>query len=59
MTHDHVTIGVCPVTRTSLRSASRWQDFVLSIHWLLDNYPAEEQFLWDLAELAHDQVTVT
>ena len=30
---------------------------VLSIHWLLENgNTGEEQFLWDVAELAHQQV---
>ena len=34
----------------------RWQDFVVSIHWLLDYHPSgQEQFLWDLAELVYQQ----
>ena len=37
-------------------SGARWQDLVLSIHWMLDNYPdGQEQMLWDFAELMHDQ----
>ena len=40
------------------RSAARWQDLVLTLHWLLDNYPnGEEQFLWDMAELVQQQVS--
>ncbi len=39
-----------------IRSGVRWQDFVVSIHWLLDNHPSgQEQFLWDLAELVYQQ----
>ena len=38
------------------RSGARWQDLVLSIHWLLENHPdGNEQQLWDMAELAHQQ----
>ena len=38
------------------RSGARWQDLVLSIHWLLENHPDDnEQQLWDVAELAHQQ----
>ena len=37
-------------------SGARWQDFVLSVHWMLENSPmGQEQLLWDLAELAHQQ----
>ena len=37
-------------------SAARWQDLVLSIHWMLDNSPmGQEQMLWDFAELVHKQ----
>jgi hypothetical protein len=37
-------------------SQYRWEDMILSIHWLLDNgNTGEEQFLWDIAELAHQQ----
>ncbi|XP_065186897.1 uncharacterized protein LOC135817607 [Sycon ciliatum] len=37
-------------------SAARYQDFVLTCHWLLDNNKTdEEQFVWDVAELAHQQ----
>ena len=37
-------------------SGARWQDLVLSIHWLLDYNPGgKEQMLWDLAELMHQQ----
>ena len=35
-------------------------DLVLTVHWLLDNNSMDqEQFLWDLAELAHQQVLET
>ena len=38
------------------RSGARWQDLVLSVHWLLENHPnGNEQLLWDIAELAHQQ----
>lgn len=38
------------------RTGARWQDFVLSIHWLMDNHPSgQEQFLWDIAELSYQQ----
>eukprot|EP01111_Echinosteliopsis_oligospora_P016794 TRINITY_DN7093_c0_g1_i1.p1 TRINITY_DN7093_c0_g1~~TRINITY_DN7093_c0_g1_i1.p1 ORF type:complete len:716 (-),score=194.69 TRINITY_DN7093_c0_g1_i1:14-2161(-) len=34
----------------------RWQDLVIVIHWLYDNYPqGQEQFLLDFAEEAHNQ----
>jgi hypothetical protein len=34
----------------------RWQDLVIVIHWMLDNYPqGQEQFLLDFAEQAHNQ----
>ena len=37
-------------------SGARWQDLVLSIHWMLDNNPGGmEQMLWDFAELMHEQ----
>jgi hypothetical protein len=37
-------------------SAARWMDFALAVHWVLENAPqGAEQFLWDLAELAHSQ----
>lgn len=37
-------------------SGARWQDFALSVHWMLDNNPmGQEQMLWDLAETLHDQ----
>ena len=37
-------------------SGARWQDFVLSIHWMLENNPqGKEQMLWDLAEMMHQQ----
>jgi hypothetical protein len=37
-------------------SGARWQDFVLTVHWMLENYPmGHEQMLWDLAELSHQQ----
>jgi len=37
-------------------SAARWMDYVLSTHWLLENYPGEqEQLLWDAGELAQQQ----
>ena len=39
------------------RSAARWQDLVLTVHWLLEFHPSgQEQLLWDLAELLHQQV---
>ena len=42
-----------------IRSGARWQDLVLSIHWMLDNHPSDqEQFLWDMAELVHNQVLI-
>lgn len=47
------------VWRLSCRSQYRWEDMVLSIHWLLENgNTGEEQFLWDVAELAQQQVRV-
>jgi len=34
----------------------RWQDLVLAIHWMFENYPqGQQQFLLDFAELAHNQ----
>ena len=37
-------------------SGARWQDLVLTVHWMLRNHPqGEEQMLWDLAELLHEQ----
>lgn len=37
-------------------SGARWQDLVLTVHWLLDYHSnGEEQFLWDLAETLHEQ----
>lgn len=37
-------------------SAARWQDLVLTVHWLLDFHPGgQEQMLWDLAQLLHQQ----
>jgi hypothetical protein len=37
-------------------SAARWQDLVLTVHWLLEFHPSgQEQLLWDLAELLHQQ----
>ena len=37
-------------------AAQRYQDMILSIHWLLENAPqGQEQMLWDLAETAHRQ----
>ena len=37
-------------------SGARWQDLVLSIHWMLENNPGgNEQMLWDFAELMHEQ----
>ena len=34
----------------------RWQDFVLSVHWMLEHNPGgQEQFLWDHAELWQQQ----
>ena len=49
---------VCYLKRNS-RSQYRWEDMVLSVHWLLENgNTGEEQFLWDLAEQAKQQVRV-
>jgi hypothetical protein len=37
-------------------SAARWQDLMLTVHWLLEFHPSgQEQLLWDLAELLHQQ----
>jgi hypothetical protein len=37
-------------------SGARWQDLVLTIHWLLEHdAQGQEQWLWDFAQLAHDQ----
>ena len=37
-------------------SGARWYDLVLTVHWMLQNHPSgEEQMLWDLAELLHEQ----
>lgn len=37
-------------------AGARWQDFVLSVHWMLENSPGgKEQMLWDLAELVEQQ----
>lgn len=37
-------------------AGARWQDFVMTLHWLLENESnGEEQFLWDLAEMAAEQ----
>lgn len=37
-------------------SGARWQDLVLSIHWMLENNPdGKEQMLWDFAELMKQQ----
>jgi hypothetical protein len=37
-------------------SAARWQDLALTAQWLLDAYPSgQEQFLWDMVDLAHTQ----
>ena len=37
-------------------SGARWQDLVLTVHWMLRNHPSEEeQMLWDLAELVREQ----
>ena len=42
-----------------LRSAARYQDMILTLHWLIDhNATTELQFLWDLAEMAHQQESV-
>ena len=46
-----------PLLNDSRRSAARYQDMVLTLHWLIDhNATDEKQFLWDLAETAHQQV---
>ena len=45
------------ITHSLLRSAARWQDLVLTVHWLLEFHPSgQEQLLWDLAEMLHQQV---
>lgn len=50
--HVYITILFFCVKRTG----ARWQDFVLSIHWLMDYHPSgQEQFLWDIAELSYQQ----
>ena len=37
-------------------AGARWQDLVLTVHWMLRDHPSgEEQMLWDLAELLHNQ----
>jgi hypothetical protein len=37
-------------------SGARAQDLAITVHWLLDNQPnGEQQFLWDLAEMLHQQ----
>ena len=37
-------------------SGARWQDLVLTVHWMLEYYPGgNEQMLWDLAELIYEQ----
>ena len=37
-------------------SGARWQDLVLTVHWMLRDHPqGEEQLLWDMAELLHQQ----
>ena len=37
-------------------SGARWQDLVLSVHWMLENNPqGKEQMLWDFAEMMHQQ----
>ena len=37
-------------------SGARWQDLALTVHWMLENAPAEhQQMLWDLAELVQLQ----
>ncbi|XP_065833436.1 uncharacterized protein [Oscarella lobularis] len=37
-------------------SAARWQDLAVSCHWLIEyGSTGEEQFLWDVAELASQQ----
>eukprot|EP01105_Mastigella_eilhardi_P026670 TRINITY_DN7815_c0_g1_i1.p1 TRINITY_DN7815_c0_g1~~TRINITY_DN7815_c0_g1_i1.p1 ORF type:complete len:825 (-),score=157.41 TRINITY_DN7815_c0_g1_i1:55-2529(-) len=37
-------------------SAARWMDLELTVQWMLENAPqGEEQALWDLGEMAHDQ----
>lgn len=42
------------------RSGARWQDLVLTVYWLLDYHPSgQEQMLWDIAELLHQQVCMS
>jgi len=37
-------------------SGARWQDLVLTVHWMLEFHASgQEQQLWDLAELLHQQ----
>ena len=46
-----------PPVSPHLRSGARWQDLVLTVHWMLDFHASgQEQMLWDLAELLHQQV---
>ncbi len=50
----HYRVFVTPLSFTW--SGARWHDLVLTMHWMLRNHPqGEEQMLWDLAELLHQQ----
>jgi len=49
-THTHTPLH-------AYRSGARWQDLVLTVHWMLEFHASgQEQQLWDLAELLHQQV---
>ena len=50
----HKRLFVTPLGETW--SGARWYELVLTVHWMLKNHPSgEEQMLWDLAELSHQQ----
>ncbi len=50
----HSRMFITPLSETW--SGARWQDLVLTVHWMLRNHPQnEEQMLWDLAELLKQQ----
>ena len=53
LAHIHINF----TCNTHSRSGARWQDLAMTIHWMLEFQPGgQEQMLWDLAELLHQQV---